>query len=180
MLGGPTSPTAPGTKEWGATTDWRRPHVAPAANRATTWNRLHHHQHRDVETSPSSSTRPEGSTYRRGNRVQPPGPLSLSRVPQVLPLVYKRESRAPHLGILFLDHSEAHHDLRRTSTPVHPHQRLGSSSLSRLFITPTTNSSASNTNSSPLDIGTFRPNQYTSSCPLCTPSESRRIIHKFY
>jgi hypothetical protein len=59
-------------------------------------------------------------------------------------------------------------------------QRLGSSSLSRPFVTPTANSSASNTNSSPLDVGTFHPNQYTSSCPLGTPSKLRHAIHKIH
>jgi hypothetical protein len=80
----------------------------------------------------------------------------------------------------FFNHSEAHHNPRRTSTPLHPRQRPGTSSLSRPFVTPTTNSSASNMNSSPLDVGTFRPNQYTSSSPLCTPFEPRYAIHKIY
>jgi hypothetical protein len=40
-------------------------------------------------------------------------------------------------------------------------QRPGNQPLSRPFVTPTINSSASNTSHSPLDVGTFRPKQYT-------------------
>jgi hypothetical protein len=43
---------------------------------------------------------------------------------------------------------------------------------------PTTNLSVSNTSRSPLDLGTFRPNQYIFSCSLCTPSDPRRA-YKF-
>jgi hypothetical protein len=159
--------------------------MAPVTNRATMWIHLHHHQHHNVETSPSSST---GPTYKRGKMAWPSGPLplclfislSLSYVyPRSFPWSIKGKAGHPTWGSFF-DHSEAHHDLRGTSTLVHPHQRLGSSSLSRPFVIPTTNSSASNTNSLPLDVGTFRLNQYTSSCPLCTPSEPRRAILKFY
>jgi hypothetical protein len=53
-------------------------------------------------------------------------------------------------------------------------QRPGNRSLSQPFVTSTTNSSASNMSQSSLDVGTFRSNQYTFSCSLCTPSEPRR------
>jgi hypothetical protein len=67
-----------------------------------------------------------------------------------------------------------------TSTPLHFHQRPGSSSLSRPFITPTIDLSASNTSSSPLDVGTFSLNKYTSSCSLCTPSKPKHTIIEIY
>jgi hypothetical protein len=172
MLGGPTSSTAPGTTERGAMTGWRSPHVAPAANRATMWSRLHHHQHHDVKTSLSSSTRPAGPAYKRGNTARPRGPLplclfislSLSHVPEILPLVYKREGWVPHLK------------RRRTSTPLHLHQRLGTSSLSRQFVSPTANFNAANTSDLEPDVGTLCPNQYTSLCPPAHhPGQTRNI-----
>jgi hypothetical protein len=59
--------------------------------------------------------------------------------------------------------------LRSTSTPLHLHQRLGTLSLSRPFVTPTTNFRAVNTSSLELDIGTFNPNQYSSLCLSSSP-----------
>jgi hypothetical protein len=67
-----------------------------------------------------------------------------------------------------------------TSTPLHVHQRPGRSSLSRLFVTPVANQSASNTSNLPLDVGIFSLNQYTFSFPLCIPSEPKRAIIKIY
>jgi hypothetical protein len=63
--------------------------------------------------------------------------------------------------------------MKGTSTPLHDHQRPRKSSLSRPFITPAIDQSASNTSGSPLDVGIFSPNQYTFLCPLCTPSEPK-------
>jgi hypothetical protein len=107
-----------------------------------------------------------------------------------LPLVYKSEGLAPCQGMNFQDPEAPRlwglrgilffQPIGVTSTPLHFHQRHGSSSLSRPFATPTTDPSASNTSSSPLDVGTFSPNKYTSSCPLCTPSELKRPIVEIY
>jgi hypothetical protein len=99
--------------------------------------------------------------------------LSLSLVPRVLSLIYKREGRVPLPRILF-------QPTEGTSTPLHFHQRPRSSSLSRLFVTPTIDPSASNTSNLPLDVGTFNPNQYISSCTLYTPSEPKHAIIEIY
>jgi hypothetical protein len=93
-----------------------------------------------------------------------------------------------HMTFLWFIKDKARHPIGRiffrptkgTSTPLHFHQRPRSSSLFRPFVTPTTDPSASNMSSSPLDVGTFSPNQYTTLCPLCTPSESKHAIIEIY
>jgi hypothetical protein len=137
---------------------------------------------------PSPSPRSTGSAGpapRRGRRTTTPEflflfylillfslfPLSLLYCPGCnlpFPLNYKKGSMVSRRG------------QRLNNTYTLNLERLGSWSLSRPFVILTTNSSASNTNSLPLDVGTFRPNPYTSSCHLCTPSEPRRAIHKIH
>jgi hypothetical protein len=111
----------------------------------------------------------------------PPLYLSVSLLyPRSFPWSIKGKARHPFGGSFFSMTQKHIPTLGGTSTPLHLYERLGSPSLCQPFVTPTVNSSASNTNSSPLDVGTFHPNYYTSSYPLCTPSKPKRAIHKFY
>ena len=79
-----------------------------------------------------------------------PGSLPLSLVLLLFlfcnprfPFVYKRGSRAPHGGGEETQDQNTrarHEHTIELSAPVHSfHQRLGTISLSRLFVTPTTN-----------------------------------------
>jgi hypothetical protein len=81
--------------------------------------------------------------------------LSLSHVPQFLPLVYKGKVGHP-IGDLFLTTQK--HIMTLGGLQLHFTLTRDLGSLSRSFVTPTTNSSASNTNKSSLDVGTFCPN----------------------
>jgi len=129
---------------------------------------------------------------RRGGRHNPGSLFSLSSFPLFfslslvtcsLPLVYKRGGRTPFEGDRSVERS-SDRDIEQSnlrslnmltqqtralqlhfirSTP----QRLGSSFLSRQFITPYYNLGAGNMSSSKLDVGTFRPNQYNT-CVLLT------------
>jgi hypothetical protein len=151
----------------GDTRTWRQRQIVPLCGAVSitisiaTWRRLRHH----LQDPPRPPT--------RGNTAWPRGPLplclftslslSLSRVPEILPFAYKREGWVPHLK-------------RRTSIPLHLHQRPETSSLSRQFVTPTTNFSAGSMSGLELDVGTFCPIQYTSLCPPAHhPGQTRNI-----
>jgi hypothetical protein len=96
---GPTSPTALGTMGRGATTGRRRPRVALAVNRATTWSHLHRHQHRDMETSPSSCTRLACYAYKRRRAAWFRGSLPLGFSFSSFLLSFLSHTPGPSLGL---------------------------------------------------------------------------------
>jgi hypothetical protein len=137
----------------------------------------HHHRLQDRQDPP---------TEEKGGAA--PGPpssrvfsfffssLSLSLVPQILPLVYKRKGWVPQArkAIQARKNSNTEEQFNSTSSSL----ETWILSLSRLFVTPTTNTSASNTSSLELDVGTFCLNQYTPLCPLAHHPD-QTCKHKF-
>ena len=96
---------------------------------------------------------------------------------------YKRGSRAPMKGDLDPHETEPRdksararheHTAEQRSSSQHPFipftRDLGPLTLSPVC-NPYYKSSAGNTSSNELDVGTFRPNQYKPLCPLSTPSK---------
>ena len=122
--------------------------------------------------------------------------FSLSPVTCSLPLVYKRGGRTPFGGDRSVERSSDRDieksNLRSLNTLTQPTralqlhfirstpQRLGSTSLSRQFVTPYYELfHASNmSNNNELDVGTFSPNQYKPRVLLAHhPSQTRNITN---